>query len=333
MDRLRRAGYAEGESGHAREAGHVAPGMDPLDAYSQVVTSVAARLLPSVAALTVRTPQGGGAGSGVVFTEDGFLLTNSHVVSGSDGGTAEFGDGTESRFDVVGRDPLADLAVLRVHGSSAPPAVLGDADQLKIGQLVVAVGNPMGLAGSVTAGVVSGLGRSIPARDGRRVRLIDNVIQTDAALNPGNSGGALVIASGEVVGINTAVAGYGLGLAVPINAPTRYIVSELLSSGRVRRAYLGVATVPVPLPPPIATRTGQRLGLRVVEVVPGSPAGVAGVYLGDIIVSAGGKPVEGVQTLQRLMLGPTIGARLPLTVLRKGAYVDVVAVPTELAAA
>src|SRR3989440_5554508 len=325
--------YAEGEAGHASAAGHVATDMDALDAYSQVVTTVAARVLPSVAALTVRTPYGGGAGSGVVFPDDGFLRTNSHVGAGATGGTAEFGAGNESRFDVVGRAPLAALAVLRVHGASAPPAVLGDADQLKIGQLVVAVGNPMGLAGSVTAGVVSGLGRSIPARDGRRVRLIDNVIQTDAALNPGNSGGALVIASGEVVGINTAVAGYGLGLAVPINAPTRYIVSELLSSGRVRRAYLGVATVPVPLPPPIATRTGQRLGLRVVEVVPGSPAGVAGVYLGDIIVSAGGKPVEGVQTLQRLMLGPAIGTRLPLTVLRRGALVDVVAVPAELTAA
>ena len=307
--------------------------MDALDGYSQVVTTVAARILPSVAALTVRTARGGGAGSGVVFTDDGFLLTNSHVVAGADGGTAEFADGTESRFDVVGRDPLADLAVVRVHGSSPTPATLGDADQLKIGQLVVAVGNPMGLAGSVTAGVVSGLGRSIPARDGRRVRLIDNVIQTDAALNPGNSGGALANSAAEVVGINTAVAGYGLGLAVPVNAPTRYIVSELLSSGRVRRAWLGVAGVPVPLPPPVAARTGQRLGLRVVEVVPGSPAGLAGVYLGDVIVSAGGKPVEAAQALQRLMLGPAIGTRLPLTVLRRGAFVDVVVVPTELAAA
>ncbi len=306
--------------------------MDALDAYSQVVTSVAARVLPSVAALTVRTPRGGGAGSGVVFTDDGFLLTNSHVVAGADGGRAEFGDGTESRFDVVGTDPLADLAVLRVHGASAPPATLGDADQLKIGQLVVAVGNPMGLAGSVTAGVVSGLGRSIPTREGRLIRLIDNVIQTDAALNPGNSGGALANSAGEVVGINTAVAGYGLGLAVPVNAPTRYIVSELLSTGRVRRAYLSVASVPVPLTPPLAERTGQRLGLRVVEVVPGSPAGVAGIYLGDIIISAGGKPVEGVQTLQRLMLGPAIGTRLPITVLRRGAYVDVVATPAELEA-
>ena len=304
--------------------------MDALDAYSQVVTSVAARVLPSVAALAVRTPRGGGAGSGVVFTDDGFLLTNSHVVSGAEGGVAVFGDGAEARFDVVGADPLADLAVLRVHSTTAPPATLGDADQLKIGQLVVAIGNPMGLAGSVNAGVVSGLGRSIPAREGRHVRLIDNVIQTDAALNPGNSGGALANSAGEVVGISTAVAGYGLGLAVPVNAPTRYIVSELLTTGRVRRAWLGVAGVPVPLPPPVAERTGQRVGLRVVEVVPGSPAGVAGIYLGDIVVSAGGAPVEGVQTLQRLMLGPAIGTRLPLTVLRRGAFVDVVAIPAEL---
>jgi S1-C subfamily serine protease len=311
----------------------VARGMDPLDAYSQAVTSVAAKVLPSVAALSVRTPQGAGAGSGVAFTDDGFLLTSAHVVSGADGGTATFADGTESRFDVVGADPLADLAVLRGHGTGAPPAVLGDADTLRIGQLVVAVGNPMGLAGSVTAGVVSGLGRSLPAREGRHLRLIDNVIQTDAALNPGNSGGALANSAGEVVGINTAVAGYGLGLAVPVNATTRYIISELLSTGRVRRAWLGVGTVPVPLPPPVAARTGQRLGLRVVEVVPGSPAGVAGIYLGDILISAGGQPVEGVQTLQRLMLGPAIGTRLPITLLRKGAYVDVVAVPAELARA
>src|SRR5437764_11531697 len=232
------SGYAQGESRHARDARHVATGMDPLDAYSQVVTSVAARLLPSVAALTVRSQRGEGAGSGVVFTEDGFLLTNSHVVSGADGGTAEFGDGTESRSDVVGRDPLADLAVLRVHGTSAPPAVLGDADQLKIGQLVVAVRNPIGLGGSVTAGVVSGLGRSIPTRDGRTVRLIDNVIQTDAALNQGNSGGAQANAAGVVVGINTAVAGYGLGLAVPVNAPTRSSASERLSSGRLAPGVL-----------------------------------------------------------------------------------------------
>jgi S1-C subfamily serine protease len=302
-----------------------------LDAYSQVVTTVAAQALPSVAALSVQTARGAGAGSAVTFTDDGFLLTSAHVVAGATGGgTATFSDGVEARFDVVGADPLSDLAVLRARAASAPPAPLGDADQLRIGQLVVAVGNPMGLAGSVTAGVVSGLGRSIPARDGRHMRLIDDVIQTDAALNPGNSGGALADSAGRVVGVNTAVAGYGLGLAVPINSTTRQIIGELVSSGKVRRAWLGVAGVPVPLPPPLAERLGQRTGLRVVEVVPGSPAGVAGVYLGDIVVSAAGRPAQSVQALQRLMLGRAIGTRLPLTLLRRGALVDVVAVPAPL---
>ena len=301
-----------------------------LDAYSEVVTTVAAKVLPSVVAVSVRTARGGGAGSAVLFTEDGFLLTSAHVVAGASGGTATFSDGTESRFDVVGADSLSDLAVLRTRPVGAVPAELGDADRLRIGQLVVAVGNPMGLAGSVTAGVVSGLGRSLPTRDGRYVRLIDDVIQTDAALNPGNSGGALADSSGRVVGVNTAIAGYGLGLAVPINTTTRQIITELLSTGRVRRAWLGVAGAPVPLPPPIAERLGQRSGLRVAEVVPGSPAGVAGIYLGDIIVSADGRPVENVQTLLKLMLGPAIGTRLPITLLRRGAFVDVIAVPAEL---
>jgi S1-C subfamily serine protease len=303
---------------------------EALDAYSRVVTGVATSLLPSVAALAVRTPRGAGAGSAVTFTDDGFLLTNAHVVAPGSGGTATFADGTETRFDVVGADPLSDLAVVRVHSPGAPAAPLGDADRLRIGQLVVAVGNPMGLVGSVTAGVVSGLGRSLPARDGRRVRIIDNVIQTDAALNPGNSGGALADSTGTVVGINTAVAGYGLGLAVPVNSTTRHIISELLADGRVRRAWLGVAGVPAPLPPQLATRLGQKLGLRVIEVVPGSPAGQAGIYLGDILVSAGGRPIESVQALQRLMLGPAIGTDLPITVLRRNAFVDVVSVPAEL---
>jgi S1-C subfamily serine protease len=303
---------------------------EALDAYSRVVTTVAAHVLPSVAAVAVRTSRGAGAGSAVMFTDDGFLLPRAHVVDAASGGEVTFGDGAEARFDVVGRDPFSDLAVLRARVPGASPVQLGDADRLKIGQLVVAVGNPMGLAGSVTAGVVSGLGRSLPTRDGRTVRLIDDVIQTDAALNPGNSGGALVDSSGRVVGINTAVAGYGLGLAVPINSTTRQIIAELVSDGRVRRAWLGVAGVPIPLPPPIAERTGQRTGLRVVEVVPGSPAGVAGIYLGDVIVSAGGRPIPSVQALQKLMLGPAIGTRLPVTLLRRGAFVDVVTVPAEL---
>jgi S1-C subfamily serine protease len=303
---------------------------EALDAYSRIVSTVSAKLLPSVASLTVRTARGEGAGSGVAFTTDGFMLTSAHVVVGARGGAAEFADGTESRFDVVGADPLADLAVLRVRDGGAAPATLGDADTLRIGQLVVAVGNPMGLGGSVTAGVVSALGRSLPVRDGRRVRLIDDVIQTDAALNPGNSGGALADSLGRVVGVNTAVAGIGLGLAVPINATTRTIISELISTGRVRRAWLGVAGLPVPLPPNLVKKFGQRRGLRLVEVVPGSPAGVAGLYVGDVLISAGGKAVQGVQDVQRLMLGSAIGARVPMTVLRQGALVDVVAVPVPL---
>lgn len=303
---------------------------EALDAYSSVVSAIAAALLPSVASLTVRTRRGDGAGSGVVFTTDGFMLTSAHVVAGAESGLAEFTDGTDSVFDTVGYDPFADLAVLRVREGMARPATLGDADGLRIGQLVVAVGNPLGLAGSVTAGVVSALGRSLAVGDGRRARMIDDVIQTDAALNPGNSGGALADSKGRVVGINTAVAGIGLGLAVPINNTTRSIISELISTGRVRRAWLGVAGAPAPLPPPLATKLGRRRGLRLLEVVPGSPAARCGLYPGDIIVSAGGKIVQGVQDIQKLMLGSAIGSRLPITVLRRGAFVDVVAVPAPL---
>jgi S1-C subfamily serine protease len=307
------------------------PDIDALDAYSRVVSSVAAALLPSVASLTVRSRRGEGAGSAVVFTTDGFVLTSAHVVAGAENGTADFTNGTQTRFDVVGTDPLAELAMLRIREVGVPQAELGDADQLRIGQLVVAVGNPLGLAGSVTAGVVSALGRSLPVRDGRHVRLVDDVIQTDAALNPGNSGGALADSLGRVVGVNTAVAGIGLGLAVPINSNTRRIISELMSTGEVKRAWLGVAGAPAPLPPQLVERLGQRRGLRLVEVVPGSPAGLAGLYVGDIMLTAGGKPVTGVQDVQRLMLGaPAIGTRLPITVLRKGALVDVVAVPAPL---
>ena len=296
--------------------GGMAKDSEALDAYSQAVTSVAAKLLPSVASLTVRTARGEGAGSGVSFTKDGFMLTSAHVVAGVQSGIAEFTDGNEARFDVVGADPLADLAVLRIRDGSGPPATLGDADTLRIGQLVIAVGNPLGLAGSVTAGVVSGLGRSLPVRDGRRIRLIDDVIQTDAALNPGNSGGALADSAGRVVGVNTAVAGVGLGLAVPINSTTRAIISELISTGRVRRAFLGVAGAPIALPPPVAAKLSQRRGLRLAEVVPGSPAAKAGLYVGDVIISAGGKSVQGVQDIQRPRYARLTRSesRLPITV-------------------
>lgn len=297
-----------------------------MDSYSQIVSSVAAELLPKVAA--VRAGRGGG--SAVVFAPGGLLLTNAHVVGSAASGTVAFADGSSSAFRVVGRDPLSDLAVIRADGATPEPVELGDSDELVVGQLVVAVGNPLGLAGSVTAGVVSGLGRSLPARSGSAVRLIEDVIQTDAALNPGNSGGALADARARVVGVNTAVAGVGVGLAVPVNTTTRSIVAALVRDGRVRRAYLGLVTSPAPLPEPLRERTGQDNALRVMEVVPLSPADRAGLRAGDLVLSAGRNPVGDAQGLQRLMFAEAIGRPLPITVYRNGALVDVIAEPVEL---
>jgi S1-C subfamily serine protease len=309
----------------------------PLDAYSQIVVGVAAELTGKVASLRVprRGARGGGEslGSGVVFTSDGFLLTNAHVVGNAQAGTASFADGTSEPFTVVGADPLSDLAVLRASGDTPPPAELGEADGLVVGQLVVAVGNPLGLAGSVTAGVVSALGRSLPTRSGAAARLIEDVIQTDAALNPGNSGGALADSQARVVGINTAVAGVGLGLAVPVNATTRRIISTLMAHGKVRRAYLGLVSAPAPLPLPLRERWQRASGLRVVEVVPGGPAALAGLRTGDLLITAAGQPVEKAQDLQRLMFDEAIGKPLAITVMRNGALVDVIAEPSELVAA
>jgi S1-C subfamily serine protease len=314
----------------------------PLDAYSQVVAGVAGHLTPKVASLRVPQSRSGGPGprrggeslgSGVVFTSDGFLLTNAHVVGNAQSGTASFADGTSTPFTVVGADPLSDLAVLRASGGIPPPAELGEADQLVVGQLVVAVGNPLGLAGSVTAGVVSALGRSLPTRSGAAVRLIEDVIQTDAALNPGNSGGALADSQARVVGINTAVAGIGVGMAVPVNATTRRIISTLMRDGKVRRAYLGLVSMPGPLPAPLQERFGRASGLRVGEVVPGGPADRAGLRAGDLLLTAAGKPVEKAQDLQRLMFDEAIGKPFAITVMRNGALVDVIAQPSELVAA
>jgi S1-C subfamily serine protease len=311
------------------------PELAPLDAYSQVVVSVAEQMTPRVAALQVsqRRRDGRistGAGSAVVFTSDGFLLTNAHVVGKAEAGQVAFADGTVVPFRVVGTDPLSDLAVVRADGATPTPAQLGEASHLRVGQLVVAVGNPLGLAGTVTAGVVSALGRSLPTRAGENVRIVDDVIQTDAALNPGNSGGALVVASGEVVGINTAVAGMGVGLAIPINAITRQVVATLMAEGRVRRAYLGLAGTPAPLPPPVAARFDQKTGMRIEQVVPEGPAAKAGLRPGDLLVIANGEAVTSAQSVQRLMLGDAIGQPLALTVLRSEALVDVIATPEEL---
>ncbi|HEU0304511.1 MAG TPA: trypsin-like peptidase domain-containing protein [Gaiellaceae bacterium] len=304
---------------------------EPLDAYSRVVTDVARTLSPSVANLQVRRRVNGrrtsGGGSAVVVTPDGYVLTSAHVVDGAQGGTAAFVDGRELDFDVVGTDRLSDLAVLRVSTGDLTPASLGNADRLQVGQLVVAIGNPHGFAGSVTAGVVSALGRSLPTAAGR---IVENVVQTDAALNPGNSGGALADAGSRVVGINTAVAGVGLGLAVPINETTRSIVGALMRDGRFRRAYIGIAGGPRPVPPRLASTLGRRDAVEVVEVVERSPAASAGLRPEDLIVAVDGTPVSSAGDLQREMTEERIGQALTVTVVRHGALLDVELVPQEL---
>ncbi len=309
---------------------------DALDAYSRVVTAVARDLAPSVANLRVtRRLRGGrtamGGGSAVVITPDGFLVTSAHVVEGSRSGSASFVDGREMRFAVVGADPLSDVAVLRAGAEDLLPAQLGDASDLRVGQLVVAIGNPHGYAGSVTAGVVSALGRSLPVgRRGGPRRMVENVVQTDAALNPGNSGGALVDGGGRVVGINTAVAGVGLGLAVPINDATRRIISTLMADGRVRRAWLGVAVGPRPLPPRVAGRLGRGTAVEVIEVVDGSPADRAGMRPEDLLVELDGVRLEGADDLQRMMTVERIGAAVKATVVREGELRAITLTPGEL---
>src|SRR5437763_1630820 len=308
---------------------------EALDSYSTLIVTVAERVLPSVASIQVRPgggKRGGGSGSAVALTPDGFLVTSAHVVAGAAQGRAAFIDGRELPIDVVGADPLSDLAVVRARAGGLQPLELGDAEKLRIGQLVVAVGNPMGLAGSVTAGVVSGPRRRPPPPPAQGSRLIDRVIQTDAALNPGNSGGALVDGRARLIGVNTAVAGVGLGLAVPVNPVTQQILSALMRSGRVRRAYLGIAGGKRPLPPEHASRFGRRAAIQVAEVVAGSPAARAGLRTGDLILDIDGGSVAEAGDLQRLMLGDVIGRALPVRVLRADQVEELTATPVELPA-
>jgi serine protease Do len=312
---------------------------EALDAYSRVVTRVAELLAPSVANLRVskrgwRGAEADGGGSGVVITPDGFILTSAHVVVGSPRGSASFVDGSEYGIDVVGMDPLSDLAVVRATGGTLTPATLGDASKLRVGQLVVAIGNPLGFAGSVTAGVISALGRSLPTRAGSVTRMVENVIQTDAALHPGNSGGALVESSGSVIGVNTAVVGpgigQGLGLAVPINSTTRRIVAALMAEGRFRRAYIGIAGGPRPLPPRVAREVDRDSGVEIVEVVEASPAARAGIRPEDLILDVDGVPMRGVDDLQRLMVGEAIGRKAAVRLYRDGRILTLEITPIEL---
>lgn len=309
---------------------------EALDAYSRAVVAVAERVGPSVSSLRVmRRVRGGqvpsGAGSAVALTPDGYMLTSAHVVGRTDrGGRTSFADGREERFEIVGRDPLSDLAVLRAEGPPLNAATLGTAERLRVGQLVVAIGNPNGLGGSVTAGVVSALGRSLPARTRRGGRIIDNVIQTDAALNPGNSGGALADSRGRVVGINTAVAGVGLGLAVPINETTQRVIAELIREGRVRRAYIGIAGGPRPVPPQARAAAGTATCIEVVEVAPGSPADRAGIRPEDLILAVNGTTTARVEDLQRLMVADLIGVPVGVRLLRAGRLLELDLVPAEL---
>jgi S1-C subfamily serine protease len=304
---------------------------EALDAYSTTVTTVAERVLPSVASLRVGRAGRGGAGSAVVITSDGFLVTSAHVVAQGGSASASFLDGTEYEVDVVGADPLSDLAVARARGASIEPVRIGNADQLRVGQLVVAIGNPLGFSGSVTSGVVSGLGRSLATADGNgHRRFIEDVIQTDAALNPGNSGGALADWQARLIGVNTAVAGMGLGLAVPMNRTTEAILSALMRNGRVRRAYLGIAGGTRALLPALAQKVGRKAGVEVQEVVSGSPAAGAGLRGGDIIVSVDEVAVAKAGDLQRLMVEARIGSKIALSVLRGDHLITLDVVPVEL---
>ena len=300
-----------------------------LDAYSEAVTGAVERVAPSVVKLDVRHRLGGGSGSGFVFTPDGLILTNSHVVHRANGIEVTFADASRARADLVGEDPDTDLAVVRVHHAGLVPVQLGDSQDLKPGQVVIAIGNPLGFQATVTTGVVSALGRSLRARSGR---LMDDIIQTDAALNPGNSGGPLVTTRGEVVGVNTAVIQGAQGLAFAVAISTaKFVAGRLIRDGRIRRGWIGVAgqTVPIPRVFVRAHRLAHDSGVLVLGVEANSPAARAGVDERDIIVGLGERPVSAVDDLHRLLVEEGIGTRLSLVVLRGTERRELSIVPDE----
>jgi S1-C subfamily serine protease len=299
-----------------------------LDAYSRAVVRAVEAVGPSV----VRVELNRGGGSGVVFTPDGLALTNDHVVAGAERLNVLLPDGRSLRADLVGRDADTDLAVIRVDASSGPPlawATLGDSRAVRVGQVAIAIGNPYGFHHSVTAGVVSALGRSLHARSGR---MMDDIIQTDAALNPGNSGGPLVTTRGEVIGINTAVILPAQGLCFAIASNTaRFVASRLIRDGRIRRSFIGVGGQNVPVPRAIAraNQIATTSGVLVESVEPKSPADTAGLQEGDVIIAFGGEAITGIDQLVRQLTDDRIGQPAPVTILRRGHRRRVTVVPAE----
>jgi S1-C subfamily serine protease len=313
-----------------------------LDAYSRAVISAAEMVSPAVVNIDVRQrprgqqatelrrpPEMRGSGSGFIFTPDGFIMTNSHVVHQASGIEATLSDGRRFQADLVGDDPDTDLAVIRIHAPNLIPAPLGDSQAIRVGQVVIAIGNPYGFQCTVTAGVVSALGRSLRSRSGR---LIDNVIQTDAALNPGNSGGPLVTSRGQVIGVNTAVImpAQGLCFAVAINTAT-FVAGRLIRDGKVRRSYIGVAGQDVPLPRRLARFHNLPVdsGILVASIEPGSPAQRAGLVEGDVIVGYNGHPIAGIDDLHRHLTEAQVGVRSLLLIIRRMEKLELDIVPEE----
>ncbi|HEV8230383.1 MAG TPA: trypsin-like peptidase domain-containing protein [Candidatus Limnocylindria bacterium] len=296
-----------------------------LDAYSQAVIRVVERVAPAVA----HVARGRGGGSGVVIAPDGYVLTNAHVVEGAREVEVMFADGATYRAPVMGSDPATDLAVVRVLGPSLPSAELADSDAVRVGQLVIAIGDPLGLQSTVTTGVVSALGRSLRAKDGR---IIENVIQTDAALNPGNSGGPLVDTHAKVIGVNTAIIAMAQGIAFAIPAATaRLVATALIRDGRVRRAYLGISGAQTPIGRQLAQSLGVTAasGIRVLDVAAGSPAQRAGLREGDILVALDGAPLDTLSALQRALSADRVATATPLTAIRRGERVVLSVTPAE----
>jgi S1-C subfamily serine protease len=300
-----------------------------LDVYSRTVVSVAETIRPSVVKIDVALRRGQGGGSGFIFTRDGFILTNSHVVRGAERIEVNLTDGRHYPAERIGDDPETDLAVIRIHAPDLIPATLGNSLSLRVGQLVIAVGNPYGFQTTVTAGVVSALGRSLRSQSGR---LIDDIIQTDAALNPGNSGGPLVNSRGEVIGVNTAVIlpAQGLCFAIPIDT-AKWVVGLLMRDGKIRRGYLGLAGQNIDLPRRFVRfhRLPTDSAVLIVSIEPDSPARDAGLQEGDVIVALNDKPLRSIDDLHRLLTDGVIGARATLSILRRTEKLAISIVPEE----